>query len=265
MSCIYCKSSGPFSTIEHAIPESLGNDDLLLRDCVCDACQAYFGKEVEQYVLAKTPLGVWRALIGIRGKKGKLPIVDTSQPTKTKGRLSDTHPYHDNLVYSARDDGSSSVHVVEGQALLTLLNGEKRQFNLVLTPKKLSMMSRFLGKVGIGVLATADLQMAMEVRFDALRNYARQGDVQRTWPLFHFSDEKSQSWKKPKLLGPTGDVLLEEVECYSYVFLEVAGYTLFRFSIGTDNWVICMDDRYPSPAIRGAFPEKDLKLIWYGR
>jgi hypothetical protein len=68
--CLYCRSSGLFSTREHAVPESLGNDDLILSGQVCDACQRYFGKEVEKYVLAKTPLAVWRVLLQIRTKKG---------------------------------------------------------------------------------------------------------------------------------------------------------------------------------------------------
>ena len=54
--CLFCKLESPATTKEHIIPESLGNDDLLLSGEVCDKCQNYFGKEVESYVLAKTPL-----------------------------------------------------------------------------------------------------------------------------------------------------------------------------------------------------------------
>ena len=49
--CLYCKAEESFTTVEHVIPESLGNDDLLLKGDVCDVCQAYFGKEVKRYVL----------------------------------------------------------------------------------------------------------------------------------------------------------------------------------------------------------------------
>jgi hypothetical protein len=54
------------------------------------------------------------------------------------------------------------------------------------------------------------------------------------------------------------------VQLYSYGLLEVAGaYTLFRFNMGTDHWVICLDDPFPHPVIREAFLGTDLRLIWY--
>ena len=75
-SCLYCRSDGPFSTQEHLIPESLGNDELVLIGEVCDACQRYFGKEVERYVPDKTPIAVWRVLLQIPTKKRHQPSVD---------------------------------------------------------------------------------------------------------------------------------------------------------------------------------------------
>jgi hypothetical protein len=38
-------------------------------------------------------------------------------------------------------------------------------------------------------------------------------------------------------------------------------YTLFRFGEGVDHWVICLDDRYPHPVIREAFPRVQLNLM----
>src|SRR4051794_37695070 len=72
-------SDGSFSTREHVIPGSLGNDELVLIGEVWDACQRYFGKEVERCVLSKTPLGFWRVFLQIPTKKGKLPAVDLRQ------------------------------------------------------------------------------------------------------------------------------------------------------------------------------------------
>jgi hypothetical protein len=44
----------------------------------------------------------------------------------------------------------------------------------------------------------------------------------------------------------------------------VAGtYTLFRFNMGVDHWVVCLDDPYPHPVIREAFPGIELDLMWY--
>ena len=68
---------------------------------------------------------------------------------------------------------------------------------------------------------------------------------------------------RPVLFGSAGEELLEKVIIYSYEFVEVAAYTIFRFSMGVDNWLICLDDPYPRPIIRAAFPGHDLELIWY--
>lgn len=43
MKCIFCKDSSDNSTsVEHIIPESLGNKDILPKGIVCDSCNNYF-------------------------------------------------------------------------------------------------------------------------------------------------------------------------------------------------------------------------------
>jgi hypothetical protein len=53
MRCIFCKQDSKDSkTIEHIIPESLGNKDhILLSGVVCDKCNNYFGLKVEKPLL----------------------------------------------------------------------------------------------------------------------------------------------------------------------------------------------------------------------
>ncbi len=43
--CLFCELHGPLTTKEHTVPEALGNDDSVLVGEVCDACQAYLGKD----------------------------------------------------------------------------------------------------------------------------------------------------------------------------------------------------------------------------
>src|SRR5438874_252658 len=109
--CLYCRSNGPFSTKEHVVPESLGNDDLILTGEVCDACQRYFGKEVERYVLEKTPLAFWRLFLQIPTKKRNQPTVNTGQPREDKGTIPDRHAHHDEVGFTAHEDGSVSVDI----------------------------------------------------------------------------------------------------------------------------------------------------------
>jgi len=263
-SCLYCHGAGPFNTIEHVVPESLGNEELILKGCVCDACQSYFGREVERYVLEKTPIAVWRALLGIQTKKGRLPTVDVSQPKRTKGKFPDTHSLHDDIVFRSHPDGSTSVDANDNFIVRGLLDGTKQQFNLVLTPKKTSMLGRFLGKIGLGVLAISEPQRAYDKKFDRIRSYARFGNSEEIWPIFHYTKGDIGQWRSTILFGAKGEALLEEVECYSWEIVKVGNaYELFRFSMGMDSWVISLNDPYPTPVIKSAFPDQELNLIWY--
>ncbi len=84
-SCLFCESEGPYSSREHIIPESLGNDDQILEGEVCDKCNSYFGQSIEQYVLNKTPIAFWRTFPRIETKDGDEPNVHLSQPNEDKG------------------------------------------------------------------------------------------------------------------------------------------------------------------------------------
>lgn len=262
--CLFCFGDGPFTTVEHIIPESLGNDDLLLRDEVCDGCQRYLGKEVENYVLSKTPIGVWRMLLGIRTKKGRLPQVDLSNPAKQKGILPELSQFHDNKVgFTAHEDGSTSVDIDDPELVRELINGERRHFRFVLSPKHLVQIGRFLGKIGIEMLCAADPEGARSNRYEDLRKYVRYGIRSEIWPVFHSVIGDLHGLRK---LSKDEHGLTEEVFCYQYSILSVQNtYDLFSFRVGVDHWIICMNDPYPTPIIRDAFPGAELQLVWYSR
>jgi hypothetical protein len=71
MSCIFCGNNAGLNTIEHIIPESLGNDFLILKPgLVCDNCNNIFSG-FESRVLNNSILGVERCLLGVITKKKK--------------------------------------------------------------------------------------------------------------------------------------------------------------------------------------------------
>lgn len=51
--CIFCgNDSSNSKSVEHIVPESLGNDKWILeRGIVCDKCNNYFSREIENIVL----------------------------------------------------------------------------------------------------------------------------------------------------------------------------------------------------------------------
>jgi hypothetical protein len=73
MRCIFCTvPSGASISVEHIIPESLGNTrHVLPKGAVCDTCNNYFARKVEQPVLSHRSVRNLRAWNGLRSKGGK--------------------------------------------------------------------------------------------------------------------------------------------------------------------------------------------------
>lgn len=260
--CLFCNKEGPFTRPEHIIPEALGNDDLLLWNEVCDNCNQYFGSKIESFVLGKTPLAFWRTYLGIQKKKNELPHVELSQPQRQKGRLPAVHHLHDNLVgFTCHDDYSVSADIEDDRIVQEIVSEQRSQFTFVFTPLVLSIMGRFFLKVGLELICSKDSLHSRSDSFSLARRFARFGDFEGLWPIFHFQSGNLKDLKEQRIdrRGVT-----EEVFCYSYRLLEVVDkYMLSVLTIGTDTWVICLNDPYPTPAIRSAFPDEKLDLIWY--
>lgn len=261
MHCLFCHSEGPFAN-EHVIPASLGNDDLILVNEVCARCNNHFSHKVEAPVLAKSPLAFWRVFLGIKTRRGRLPSIDLSQPSSQKGKLPSVHPAHDDGIgFTAHGDGSTSVEIDASEIIRQIALGERTRFQFVYTPKILFDLGRFLCKIGIELLCSSDPARARIEPFERARRFARYGENDGLWPIFHFSEGTIGDLKR---IARDADGLLEEIDCYSYTLLEAPpDFVLCRLGVGTDHWLVCLNDPYPSPEIRKAFPNRDLKLIWY--
>ena len=62
--CIYCSQTDPsrFRGVEHVIPQGFGRfgSEMPTLDCVCDDCNAFFGRELDQLLARETYEGVSR-------------------------------------------------------------------------------------------------------------------------------------------------------------------------------------------------------------
>jgi hypothetical protein len=259
--CLFCNSIGPFTRVEHVIPEALGNDDLILSQQVCDRCNQYFGAEVENFVLGKTPLAFWRTFLGIRKKHKGLPHVDLSQPKTQKGRFGSMHNLHDNLVgFTCHDDYSVSVDIDNDEIVKDIFGGSRNRFTFVFTPLVLSMMGRFFCKIGVELVCITDPVRARSETFAQARKYARFGKLDWLWPFFH---AETGNLKDLRTRTTDSDGPIEEVLCYHYRLVDIGGkYVLLALTIGTDTWVVSLNDPFPTPVIRSAFPNNELSLIW---
>lgn len=69
--CIFCGGKGPFNSVEHIIPESLGNDIVVLgKGWVCNKCNNIVSK-IEREVMCNSIIGVERCSMGVITKKKK--------------------------------------------------------------------------------------------------------------------------------------------------------------------------------------------------
>ncbi|MFC1991667.1 HNH endonuclease [Chloroflexota bacterium] len=69
--CIFCNETSDFSSVEHIIPHSLGNDIFVLsKGWVCGNCNNIFSK-FENRVLFKSIFGIERTRMGILTKKNR--------------------------------------------------------------------------------------------------------------------------------------------------------------------------------------------------
>lgn len=69
--CIFCGANSSFNSFEHIVPQSLGNDMVVLaKGWVCDSCNTKFSA-FESRALSYSILGVERCRMGVISKKNK--------------------------------------------------------------------------------------------------------------------------------------------------------------------------------------------------
>ena len=188
MNCIFCKTDSSESrSLEHVIPESLGNTEHVLKTgIVCDQCNNYFASKVEGPLLSDPYFRYQCSHADIASKKGR--------PARVRG----LHPQSRSEIEVVRNlDGSGiSVGVAfekdEKRWVETVLRSEEGRIYIPLpTAPDEALMSRFLAKVAVECLALNLIEqnggmdgLLSEPALDPLRDYARRGPSMPIWP-FH--------------------------------------------------------------------------------
>ncbi|NAS89853.1 hypothetical protein C4E24_09030 [ANME-1 cluster archaeon AG-394-G21] len=161
--CIFCKTTdGNFSTVEHVIPESIGNETLLLpRGYVCNKCNNEISN-LEQDFVNSVPISAHRIFCGSVGKKGKFPSAKFSNVDLQKNS-----PNAITMIYPA---GAKSIpkatELLDGSHLNWSLT---KQFNP-------HVIARVLFKMGLGIVAIdRGREEALHPRYDPAREYILKG------------------------------------------------------------------------------------------
>lgn len=259
MTCLFCDNGKSFTTKEHIIPESLGNDNFILEKEICDKCQNYLS-QIENYVLNKTPIGFWRTLFTTRTKKNKLPLVDFSKKKESNGVFPDYSSHHDNIQFQAHSDFTTEL-VTSAPLEQYLQNENNGKLKYVITPKVIHEISRFLGKIGIETICYDNREKARLDEFKDMRKYVREGSLKELWPIFHTTEGDIKSLFE---YIETDGHWEEKVTCYSYRIFQIGAYTMFNLKIGTDSWFICLNQQFPHPDII-KFMGESVNAIWYSK
>lgn len=158
--CIYCGTRvGDFRSDEHVIPESLGGDEIVLRDAVCRECNNRLSV-LDQVLLDFEPVALLRAVFGPLTKKGKFAQarfrdVDVQKvaPREIVFNEKGSRP---SMTWEEAPDGT-----FKGSMTVT----GRRPFDPVL-------LARALFKVGLGLVAhDAGGDVALGSRYDRARAF----------------------------------------------------------------------------------------------
>jgi hypothetical protein len=182
--CIFCKHDSTKSkSIEHIIPESLGNIEIILPPgIVCDKCNNYFSREVEKPFLEYGGIQNLRFEEGILSKKGRIPEI--------QGIIADKNGL--NAVSLGRfPDISSSIYVIAANERLNI--GEKGKIYIPKSDVNSSLptgsvLSRFIGKIALEYMALRLLKLPECIedlighrQLDTIREHVRFGKI-KNWP-----------------------------------------------------------------------------------
>lgn len=183
MNCLFCKCvSDNSKSVEHIIPESLGNKEHVLpKGHVCDGCNNYFARKVEGKLLAQPYFKSLRHRNGIQTKKGK-SIVEKGIIAHPEGGIVDTIIQDGNLIVYT-DNLNIQNLILNGKInrLYTEYYGEEPEKNNLI-------LSRFLAKVALEALLYKLInvegwvnEVSNKTELEEIKKYARYGIGVKFW------------------------------------------------------------------------------------
>jgi len=184
MNCIFCHNvSDNSKSIEHIVPESLGNKHTVLwRGAVCDKCNNYFATKIEKELLKQPYFISARHRNIIKTKKGRSVPQKVFLP-KEGGQYIPAFFDYDGCngnIYLERIEDANSL-ILEGQLIETvILEPEANNY----------ILSRFLAKCAFEYLVFRTKEehfiefseYLKNEQFEPLRKYARFGEGCKFWP-----------------------------------------------------------------------------------
>jgi hypothetical protein len=187
MRCIFCKQDSSTSrSVEHIIPESLGNSDHILPiGTVCDGCNNYMAREVEKPLLDSLYFRERRFYAGLTNKKGRIPLIEGIhlQSLARVELMKTPHEPQISIGVASDSDESRWVNSIANKEYggLIIPTGTKPDDYV---------LSRFIAKIGLEALAHRAVnvpgalkEIVEKPELDELRRYVRRGSLGSSWPF----------------------------------------------------------------------------------
>jgi len=228
--CIFCGETGPFSSEEHIVPHSLGNDILVLAPgWVCDRCNNICSG-FESKALNSSILGVERCRLGI--------ITKRQRPAR-----SDVH----GISWFSEPGCPANVLSAEARwdriPILLSPDGRSGKFVFPLHDDSCYAIARLLLKMGVEIMAPC--MLGSPDGFNTLRcarDHVSRAD-EGPWPYFVIRSESVDSHLVSLLASlPTEHEYMQT--CGFDIFLhEVEDDIVFFFRYGEFRAGICLSSR----------------------
>lgn len=254
MRCLFCKRpSDDAKSIEHIVPESLGNIRgneryQLPRGAVCDGCNNYFAREVEGPLLAHQSFRNLRAWYQVPTKKGRLPRllgthIGTDIPIGLrKAKEGDEFTFGPYSIVPERNSDRDKLY----RDIRSNPNSSAFGFIIGESPPA-RLMSRFLAKMAVEAHwirfhPENTEKFIDEPHYDRIRNWARRGDNYDDWP--HSSREVYPA--ETLMRHPTTNEWVQAGYAFD-LFLTKRRETFFAFCLYGREFVINVG----GPSIKG--------------
>ncbi len=246
MNCIFCHEiSDSSKSIEHIIPESLGNKEhILWKGVVCDKCNNYFATKIEKELLGQSYFVSMRHRNFIKTKRCHSVPIKVPSPQSKNG-----------FEYIWLDDNGKNIEMIfesESRLAPLIASGQKKHMIVPIFPEPEPnnyILSRFLTKCALEYLALRFdsgenlyrdeiIDLFKEKQFNNIRKYARFGEVTKFWPYHQrrvysegnwFVDEKENEGRPYEILHELDLLVLNSesigntISCEVYFVVVIMG------------------------------------------
>lgn len=259
--CIFCKNKSENSlSIEHIIPESLGNKNHILpAGLVCDTCNNYFSRKIEGPLLNDIYFRTLRSEQGLLSKRNRAVQVPTI--------IFPARQIVNMAFYTSEDDQSISIDIPNEKDWIKAMDffSNNKKGTLII-PKNFDLppygiMSRFLAKMAVEALALKfinDKELLNDLidheQIDLIRNYARYNEGVTDWPYFQriiYPKDKtfiSDNGQEYQVIHEFDFLITDSYELYFVIAIFGIEYTINLagpYIDGYKDWLLKNGDKSP--------------------